>query len=140
MIHMLKLANQRIGQLNQRITELQDVERPIKRSKNRNNNLIVSSLQNALKEKDQQLKGFYDKLNQQKDQFTSEMGILKNHNKELKKNLIKQVAINKMQSKFTISITNSINEGKSAKNASMFDIDSYPSSMKSSTASLHGYG
>ena len=66
------------------------------------------------------------------------MSILKNHNKELKKNLIKQVAINKMQSKFTISITNSINEGKSAKNASMFDIDSYPSSMKSSTASLHG--
>jgi len=33
------------------------------------------------------------------------MSILKNHNKELKKNLIKQVAINKMQAKFTISIS-----------------------------------
>lgn len=67
MVQMLKLANQRIGQLNQRIIELQDVERPIKKSKNRNNNIVVESLQNALKEKDKQLKLFYDKMNVQKE-------------------------------------------------------------------------
>jgi hypothetical protein len=55
MVNMLKLANQRIGQLNNRINELQDVERPIKKSKNRNNNAVVESLQNAMKQKDKQL-------------------------------------------------------------------------------------
>jgi len=43
------------------------VERPIKKSKNRNNNIVVESLQNALKEKDKQLKLFYDKMNVQKE-------------------------------------------------------------------------
>lgn len=64
------------------------------------------------------------------------MGILKNHNKELKKNLIKQVAINKMQAKFTISITNSLNEGRNSANPSIFDLNSLPSANSSSMKSL----
>ena len=89
-----------------------------------------------MKEKDKQLKVFYDQMNQQKEQFASEMAILKNHNKELKKNLIKQVAINKMQAKFTISITQSINEGRNSANPSMFDLNSLPSANSSSMKSL----
>lgn len=61
---------------------------------------------------------------------------MKNHNKELKKNLIKQVAINKMQAKFTISITQSINEGRNSANPSMFDLNSLPSANSSSMKSL----
>ena len=90
-----------------------------------------------MKEKDKQLKVFYDRMNQQKEQFTSEITILKNHNKELKKNLIKQVAINKMQAEFTISITQqSINEGRNSANPSMFDLNSLPSANSSSMKSL----
>jgi hypothetical protein len=62
------------------------------------------------------------------------MSILKNHNKELKKNLIKQVAINKMQAKFTISISQSLSNEGNTRNPSMLDaINSFPSSMKSSS-------
>lgn len=55
----------------------------------------IENLQEIIKKKDLQLIQYYDKLNQQQEQFDSELRVIKNHNKELQENLIKQVCINK---------------------------------------------
>ena len=100
MIHIIRLFSQKLSSANIAINDLTDVDATSGGSNAQSQ--IISQLQKQLKDKDNLLKLYYDKLSSEKDRYQSEINILKANNESLQKKLMKQMIKNK-KGKISIS-------------------------------------
>ena len=93
MIHIIRLFSQKLSTANLAINDLTDIDATSGGSNAQSH--IIQKMQNKLKDKDNLLKLYYDKMSSEKDRYESEIKILKANNESLQKKLMKQMIKNK---------------------------------------------